>query len=340
MAFPPDTFEKRTVANRSGLTFDPDDPYRLYAEDYDAMCDELVAIEEYVNDEAAELVVQSNHQDGTVINGKIVPSVASNNLTVAIKTLSGADPSASNPVYVFINGVRRTISAALSVTKNAGTNWAGLGGTMHAGLTNDVFVYLGYNTTDGVTIGWSRIPWAFKYSNFSTTTTNTRYCAISTITNAASTDRYVNIGRFEVVLSGTAAFNFSIAADLNIVNAPCYETRWLDFTTSLSLGSTLSGYDLCKYKISYNEVKVNFSAYNRNMTGAGAAFYVQIPFTNASGLFGVSYALKAGANWVGANVYCDTNAGYIPVYKDYARTAWAGTENGNYIIITSNYPMI
>jgi hypothetical protein len=60
---------------------------------------------------------------GFLINGKIVTSVSSNNLTVAIKTLAGSDPSSSDPVYARIGNTVRSITAALSVTKNAGTNW-------------------------------------------------------------------------------------------------------------------------------------------------------------------------------------------------------------------------
>ena len=61
--------------------------------------------------------------EGFLLNGKIVPSVASNNLTVAIKGLDGNNPSSTNPIYVRIGDTIRSITSALSVTKNAGTNW-------------------------------------------------------------------------------------------------------------------------------------------------------------------------------------------------------------------------
>ena len=137
---------------------------------------------------------------GFLYNGKIVPSVASNNLTVALKGLDGNDPSATNPVYVRIGDTVRTISAALSVTKNAGTNWCNAGSAELATNEIDYFVYLGYNATDGVVIGFSRYPGASQYSDFSATTTNEKYCAISTITTAASTDYYEVIGRFAATL--------------------------------------------------------------------------------------------------------------------------------------------
>lgn len=57
---------------------------------------------------------------GFMYNGKISVTVTSNNITVALKTMAGNDPSAADPVLVNIAGTTRKIVAALSVTKNAG----------------------------------------------------------------------------------------------------------------------------------------------------------------------------------------------------------------------------
>ncbi len=179
---------------------------------------------------------------GFLINGKIVPSVTSNNLTVALKTLSGADPSPADPIYVRIGDTVRTITAALSVTRNAGTNWFNAGSTELAAKEVDYFVYLGYNATDGVVIGFSRIPYARQYSDFSTTTTNDLYCAISTITNATSTDYYEVIGRFAATLSGGAGYTWTVPTftAANLVQQPIYTTRKLSYFPVLSAGSPLT----------------------------------------------------------------------------------------------------
>lgn len=168
---------------------------------------------------------------GFLINGKIVPSVASNNLTVAIKGMDGNDPSSTNIVYVRIGDTVRQITAALSVTKNAGTNWFDSGGAELATIETDYFVYLGYNATDGVVIGFARIPYGTKYGDFSATSTNAAYCAISTITTAASTDYYQNIGRFAATLSAGAGYTWTVPTftAINLINYPIYETRWSSF---------------------------------------------------------------------------------------------------------------
>jgi hypothetical protein len=169
--------------------------------------------------------------EGFLINGKIVPSVTSGNLTVAIKGLDGNNPSSTNPVYVRIGDAIRSITSALSVTKNAGTNWFNAGSSELATKEIDYFVYLGYNATDGVVIGFSRIPYATEYSQFSTTSTNGKYCAISTITNATSGDDYVVIGRFAATLSAGAGYTWTVPTftSINLIQRPTQQTRILSF---------------------------------------------------------------------------------------------------------------
>lgn len=174
---------------------------------------------------------------GLMRNGKIVTSVSSNNLTVAIKTLAGNNPSANDPVYVRIGNTERVIVAALSVTKNAGTNWMNLGSAELATQDIDLFVYLGYNATDGVVLGFAQFSYARTYGDFSTTSTNEKYGAISTITNAASTDEYENVGRFNATLSAGASYNWSIPGTSIIVNHPIIETRTLSYAPQITAGT-------------------------------------------------------------------------------------------------------
>lgn len=189
-----------------------------------------------VNHPNEKLFNSLNAPQGFLINGKIVPSVASNNLTVAIKGLDGNDPSATNPVYCRIGDTIRSITSALSVTKNAGTNWFNAGASETAGKEIDYFVYLGYNTTDGVVLGYARICHATQYDDFSATTTNERYCAISTITNAAATDEYEVIGRFAAALSAGAGYTWNVPSFTTntLVQKPIYETRMRIYTPTIT----------------------------------------------------------------------------------------------------------
>ncbi len=166
--------------------------------------------------------------------------VNAGDLTVAIKGMGGNDPSSTNPVYCRIGDTVRSITAALSVTKNAGTNWFNSGSTKLAMKEIDYFVYLGYNATDGVVVGFSRRPHGHIYSDFSATTTDEKYCAISTITNAAAGDNYVNVGRFAATLSATVALTWTVPTftGINLIQRPIYTTRWLSYTPALYASTT------------------------------------------------------------------------------------------------------
>lgn len=177
---------------------------------------------------------------GTMYNGQISATVASNNLTLALKTKAGTDPSVSDPVSIYIGGAWRQVTATLSVTLAAGTNWMNMGGTQLATKETDLFAYLGYNATDGITIGPSRISYVNKYSEFNTTSTNEKYCRISTITNAAADDEYVVIGRFAATLSAGAGYTWTVPTytPVNLIQRPIYETRLLDYVTTWASSGT------------------------------------------------------------------------------------------------------
>lgn len=211
------------------------------------------SIKQYVDDsvQSGIFTPSSFAHQGFLLNGQFVASVAGNNLTVAIKTMAGNDPSPDDPVYIRIDNTVRMITAALSVTKNAGTNWFDSGGAELATNEVDYFVYLGYNATDGVVLGFARIPWATRYGDFSTSTTAAAYAAISTITNADSNDAYENIGRFAATLSAGAGYTWSVPSftPINLIQAPTFETRWLTWTpvhTGFSSGPTGA---VTKYKL-------------------------------------------------------------------------------------------
>jgi hypothetical protein len=203
-----------------------------------------------------------NAPEGFLLNGKIVPSVADDDLTVALKGLDGNDPSATNPVYCRIGDTVHAITAALSVTKADGTNWFNAGSAELATKEIDYFVYLGYNATDGVVIGFSRIPYATDYSQFSDTTTSDRYCAISTITNAAAGDVYTVIGRFAATLSAGAGYTWSVPTftTVNLIQRPIFETRVLTWQPTYSANGSMTYTSVTEtkagYKVTDNKVNI------------------------------------------------------------------------------------
>lgn len=272
-------------------------------------------------------IIPVNAPQGFLINGKISVTDAAG-ITVAIKTLAGTDPSATDPVYVRIGDTVRTISAALSVAKADGTNWCNAGSAELATKEIDYFVYLGYNATDGVTIGFSRFPGANSYDDFSATTTNEKYCAISTITTAAATDYYEVIGRFAATLSAGAGYTWSVPTYTakNLIQRPIYETRWLDYARVVTSGAgtptTVTNHDSV-YKVRDRQVFVNSDNTVTAKGTASSTFIVSLPFTSAGGgktsLAGREEA-ATGKAWVGSI------AGASATLLDYLNgTLWVDT---------------
>lgn len=258
-----------------------------------------------------------NAPQGFLINGKISVTDAAG-ITVAIKTLAGTDPSATDPVYCRIGDTVRTISAALSVAKADGTNWCNAGSSELATKEIDYFVYLGYNATDGVVIGFSRFPGANQYSDFSVTTTNEKYCAISTITTAASTDYYEVIGRFAATLSAGAGYTWSVPTytAINLIQRPIHETRWLDYTVTLTWtagaapSSPTGGASYYKYRLQNDSCSVNiFNGYGTNGTTV-TLLVVSRPFAatvSGTQLGSIHGHFSLSTTPVNSAAYMDTN---------------------------------
>jgi hypothetical protein len=272
-----------------------------------------------------------NAPQGFLINGKIVPSVASNNLTVAIKGLDGNDPSASNPVYCRIGDTVRTITAALSVTKNAGTNYFNAGGAELATKEIDYFVYLGYNATDGVVVGFSRIPYATRYDIWDTTSTHQRYCAISTITNAAVGDYYELIGRFAATLSAGAGYTWTVPTFTanNLIQRPIYETRWLTWAPAFSGWSSSPTVNWARYMISINKMSLRIDI--AATTSNNAAHTFTIPYTVSNYPLAICSASDNGAILTTpAKIGGTPDSATLTLYKDWANAAWTASGTSSF----------
>ena len=170
---------------------------------------------------------------------KLSVTVSANDLIVALKHEDGNDPSADRPLYFKIGDSLRAVTGALSVTLADGTNWFNSGGANLATQLVGYFVYVGYRTAStAVVLGFSPIPHANLYSDFSATTTNAKYGAFSTA--PAATDDVVNIGYFEATLSAGAGYTWTVPTftTVNLINHSTFETNWLTSTTTFPAGFT------------------------------------------------------------------------------------------------------
>jgi len=266
--------------------------------------------------------------EGTLWNGKIVVSVASNDITLALKTLAGTNPSVSDFVAVMINGTLRIITAALSVTVLEGANTFDSGGARYAAKERDYFAYLGYNATDGVVIGFSPIGYARSYADFSATSTNEKFCAINDIDNAVSTDCYRVIGRFGATLGVSATYYWTVPAwtETNLIQGWINESRMLDWAFD-ETGFSSSGSDTGKYKIVGREVFLEPYRVG-NLTSNSTAFTMKLPFACViESLIVCFIGVKDNGSLVSTPGHMLSSAGSATVnlYKTFYQGAWTNS---------------
>lgn len=271
--------------------------------------------------------------DGTMLNGKIEPTVSSNNLTVALKTLKGDDPSATDPVSIWINGGFRHIAAALSVTKAAGTNWCASGSAMLATQEIDYFAYLLWNTggTDSVDIAFSRFPGGRVVSDFSATTTAEKYLAYGKGDAPASTDDAVVIGRFAATLSAGAGYTWTVPTytNVNLVRRPIFETRPLTWTatTATITGMSAVSAGVCRYRIVNGSHLLTAGRIVGTSNATG--FSILSPWT-AETLSGIIWGAAVGdvtdntANVAAGDVYIGS-AGTSLTFRKSAAATWTNS---------------
>lgn len=272
---------------------------------------------------------------------QISRTVASNNLTVAIKDSDGNDATAAKPLNFNINGTIRKLSGSLSVAVNAGVNTFNLGAAEFLNLDQELFVYIGYRASDtSVFVLLHRRPDRKEYADVSATATSENYGAYSGSAPAA-TDALVNIGRVNVRNSGTASFNWSVPAGPITINRPIFETSWLDWAPTLTGFSVNPTTLVNRYKIDYASVSF-FVRQLTNGTSNATTFTLLLPFTAKT----ISNMIwNAAANIVDNGVVATTPgvirvtsaATAADVFKDFSNAAFTnvnGKRLGNMGVLT------
>lgn len=211
-------------------------------------------------------------------NYVITPSISTNNLVVALKTVAGADASGGDAIPFRIKDTKRTLSAALSLTVNAGSSVFNLGATEFAAKKAQLFVYVGWRAASStIFLALSRISHGVTYADFSGTSTDEKYLAY-TGSAPASTDDVVCIGRIDVQNSGTASYNWSLPSGATVVNRPIYETDFLSWlptyggTVSMTFTSVVT--DQAIYKLTRDSMFVSVDFHGT--TGGTASYAIKV----------------------------------------------------------------
>ena len=169
---------------------------------------------------------------------KITPSISSNDIVLTLTHLDGTTPSTTRPLFFEIGTTKRSVTAALSRTLADGTNWFNSGSAALGTKEIDYFAYVVWDSnSSAVGLSFARIPNARLVSDFSSTTTNEKYCA--GYSDFTSTDEVMNIGRFAATLSlsGTShLWTTPTATNVNLIHQPTFNTRSLSWAGTVTSG--------------------------------------------------------------------------------------------------------
>lgn len=209
---------------------------------------------------------------------QISRTISGNNLVIAIKDAEGNDATADKPLYFNNQGATNKLTGALSLTVNAGADVFGYGTTSFANLVEELFVYVGKRASDSsIFVAASRIPYARVWSEFSATTTNERYAAYSGSAPGAN-DQVQNIGRINIMNSGTPSFNWYLPAGPITLNFPVFLTSWLDWNpTHVGFSVAPSG-SVYRYRLDWMTAEL-FVRQTANGTSNAANFTISLPMT-------------------------------------------------------------
>ena len=231
------------------------------------------------------LELKTRLRNGGLLNGFIRVTVVSNDLIVAISTspTSQVDPTATNPVYVWIGDTLRSITGAMNSTMPAGNTYFNAGGAELATREIDYFAYIGKATSGGaLSLGFSRVPGARLGSDFNDLTLTEKYGRFDSANIlTANITEVVNIGRFAATLSGSP-HNWSVPAftNVNLIQEPIYETRRLSYQPTYSGEGSMTWTsittNLADYKIVNRSVIVYLAA--GGTTGGSASSVLAVSF--------------------------------------------------------------
>jgi hypothetical protein len=280
-----------------------------------------------------------NAPEGFLINGKIVPSVANNDLTVAIKGMDGNDASATNPIYCRIGGVIRSITAACSITQVDGANYFNAGSAELATKEIDWFVYLYFDTAQDniVKASFSRIPYGTLIGDFSATYNNEKFAAVSP-TVPAATDAWVNIGRFAATLSAGAGYTWSVPTftATNLIQRPIYESRLLSCNlvlkgTTGTIG-TFAATNVSWYKVSMDRVFLTHRHLMSNVGSWTGNLMLPLPFSFKSGTTSGYLPLNGSLFAPNTNAYSQSKGFPIVQVGDFSSVFfWGAAAENTYL---------
>ncbi len=217
---------------------------------------------------------------------KITPTVAANELTIAVTHEDGNNPSTDRPLYFKIGDTLRAVTAALLLSVPKGTNFFNAGSAELGGQLVPFFVYVVWDSNSSVvalTIS-RKAHYRVVASTMSTTTSENH---IFNYSNFIDGNNLVNIGFFEATLSLAGGYLWSAPTytTANLKSEPTHSTEEYTYAPQWASSGTqpaiVNGTIIGKYSINGNQIFVNLRQTNGASTTYGTGTYTwSLPFTS------------------------------------------------------------
>ena len=278
----------------------------------------------------------------------IAPSISSWNLTVALKNYLWQNPSITTPVKVQIWDTVRTITSALSLSIGSWSNLLNLWSSELATKEVDLFTYLFWYTTrtwwPAVWLAVSRISYSNIWSDFTNSPTAEKGILWTSdwINFPASTDNFVNIGRFSAILSSGAWYTWSTpSAGFQVINSPIFNTKRLEINWVITWFSSVDN-QTYYYWLEWHNVFI-WWVNNIWWTSNSASFTMKLPFNStwARDNFWFIAVKDNGINqpapW---HMVVAWNVSTVNIYKTFYGWSWTASWNKAFFSNSIMYPLI
>lgn len=269
-------------------------------------------------------------QQGGMVNGKIIPTVAADKLTISVKTLSGNDPSTTDPVWIRVHNRNVKVTSALTWGPLNNANYMNMGSTELASQGVDLFTYLVIHHHNNIGLALSRLPHGKMVADFTDGSTPTLdRCIADPDVTIDLTDNCENIGRFTAILSAAPNYLWSVPtfSASNLISSPTNESGWSTYQPvyggSGSLTYTSVTTASAKYKVVGNTVYVQVVT-SAGTTGGvtDATIRVSLPFKPIEGVTAGAMPVYNGSVQNVGPCSISTN-GYFAQCADPAISNWA-----------------
>lgn len=270
-------------------------------------------------------------QKGFLANGKFVVTDTGSGINIAIKTLAGTDPSASDRVKIRIGDTMREITGALSRTIADGSDWGRAGSTELNGKLIPWFLYAVWDSGSSVVgLSISRAPYGKIVSDFSATTNDDDH--LIGYADYATSDDAELIGMFEAQLSAGASYAWTLPTftNNNLIQGTVFPEKFYDWEPVWTGFSSAPTGGVKRYQIRGRMMPFTIQNMTPGTSNASTMGFT-LPFRAGASNNSNNFFAALGTDNGASQPYCarwempGAGGRVVTVQRDFASSSWTSS---------------